>query len=126
MRDAYPRLQELGAEVVAVGTGGRRSAAWLVDDYELPYPVLLDEQAEAAGAVQAERVGFFRLFAPESYAGAARAWRAGHRIGASGKRVNQLGASFVIAPGGKLVYEHRGRHTADHAPLDEIESALRQ
>jgi peroxiredoxin len=125
LRDATPRLRELGAEVVAIGTGGPKSAAWLVEDYGLPYPVLLDEEGEAARIAGMRRIGFFAMFHPQSYSGTARAWRGGHRIGRAGRRVDQLGSTFVVAPGGKLLYEHRDRHSADHAPLDEILSALR-
>ena len=124
MRDAYSELQELGAEVVAIGTGDRKYAAWFVEDYEIPYPVLVDDDAEAAHAAQVESVGLFKLFHPDSYAGAARAWKAGHRVGI-GKRTNQLGATFVVGPGDQVRYEHYDRHTADHSPLDEIRAALR-
>jgi hypothetical protein len=43
----------------------------------------------------------------------------------SGKRVNQLGATFVLGPGSRVRYEHIDIHTADHAPLAEVLGALR-
>ena len=93
------------ADVVAIGTGDRRYARWLVDDYEIPYPVLVDDGADAAGAARVKRVGVLRLFHPDSFPGARRAWRAGHRIGV-GKRTNQLGATFVVGPGDAVHMEH--------------------
>lgn len=125
MRDGYPTIRELGAEVVAIGTGDERYARWFVDDYRIPYPVLVDDHAEAARAASIRRVGLLGLFHPDSFPGAARAWRAGHRIGI-GKRTDQLGASFVVGPGDRLRYQHRDRHTADHAPLEEILAVLRE
>jgi peroxiredoxin len=125
LRDAYPQLRERGAEVFAVGTGGRRMAAGFVEDYEIPYPVLLDDDARAARAAELRKIGFFQMFDPATFPGTARALRAGHRIGMAGKRVTQLGSTFVFAPGDELRYQHRDRHSADHAPLDEILSALR-
>ena len=125
MRDAYPQIREQGAEVVAVGTGGGGMAAAFVEDYEIPYPVLLDDDARAARVAELKRMSFFQMFDPETYGGTARAWRAGHRLGMAGKRVTQLGSTFVVAPGDELRYQHRDRHSADHPPLDEILSSLR-
>jgi len=125
LRDAYPQLRERGAEVIAIGTGGRGMAAGFVEDYAIPYPVLLDDDGRAARAAELKRMGFFRMFDPVTYAGTARAWRAGHRIGRAGKRVTQLGSTFVIGPGGEVRLEHRDRHSADHPALDGILSALR-
>jgi len=124
LRDAYAEMQGAGAEVVAVGTGNPSFARSFVADYRIPYPVLIDADARAAQVASIERVPFWRLFHPASYAGTRRAWRAGHRIGASGKRVDQLGATFVIGPGPALLYEHRDAHSADHAPLAELIARL--
>jgi len=42
----------------------------------------------------------------------------------SGKRVTQLGATFVLGPGDLVRYEHVDVHSADHAPLTEVLAAL--
>ena len=125
MRGRYEDITALGANVVAIGTGGVRHARAFVEDEEVPYPVLCDDQARAARVASIERVNPLRLFHPSSYAGTARAWRSGHRIGMSGKRVDQLGATFVVGSGSVLHYEHRDAHSADHAPLGEVFEALR-
>jgi peroxiredoxin len=126
LRDLYDKIQSSGAEVVAIGTGNASFAKGFVEDYRIPYPVLIDADARAAKIAAIERVPFWRLFHPASYAGTRRAWRAGHRIGASGKRVDQLGSTFVIGPGPALLYEHRDAHSADHAPLSEVLASLRR
>ena len=125
MRDRYAEIAAQGGEVVAVGTGNPRLARAFVEDDEIPFPVLVDEAAEAANAAAIERVGIAKLFHPSSFAVTRRAWRAGHRIGVPGKRTNQLGATFVIGPGDVLRYEHRDAHTADHAPIGAVVDALR-
>lgn len=124
MREAHDAIRETGAEVVAIGTGGAALARAFVEDERVPFAVLLDDDAWAARVAAIERVGLLRLFDPASYAGTRRAWQAGHRIGRAGKRVNQLGATFVIGPGASLHYAHRDRHSADHAPLAELLAAL--
>ena len=78
-------------------------------------------------AASVKKVNFATLlFDPRSMKGARRAHRAGYRVKKSGKRVNQLGATFVIGPGSAVHYEHIDVHTADHAPLDEVLAALRR
>ena len=37
----------------------------------------------------------------------------------SGKRVNQLGATFVVGPGLQIRYAQIDVHTADHAPISK-------
>jgi peroxiredoxin len=124
LRDAYDDVRSAGAEVVAIGTGNASFARGFLEDYAIPYPVLLDDDARAARAASIGRMSFAGMFVPASYPGTVRAWRAGHRIGASGKRVTQLGASFVVGPGNALHYEHRNTHGADHPPLEEVLAAL--
>jgi len=125
LRDRYGDFGEKGAEVVVIGTGNATLARHFVEDEKIPFPVLLDDAAVAARAADVHRVWFPRLFHPASFAGTRRAWQAGHRIGVPGKRTNQLGATFVIGPGDRLRYEHQDAHTADHAPIDEVLSAVR-
>ena len=67
---------------------------------------------------------YFKLLDPASFAGTIGAWKRGYRVGIPGRRTNQLGATFVIGPGDELRYQHRDAHTADHAPMEEIFSAL--
>jgi len=64
------------------------------------------------------------LFDKRSREGSKAAHAAGHRIHWPGKRTNQLGATFVLAPGNDVVYEHIDEHSADHAPLDDVMAAL--
>jgi peroxiredoxin len=126
LREHYDEIRGLGAEVVAVGTAHRGYAADFVEQEGIPFPVLVDDHAHAATAAALRRVNPFRLlFDPRSLGGARRAHRAGHRLAKPGKRTNQLGATFVLGPGGRVRYEHVDEHTADHAPVDEVLAALR-
>jgi peroxiredoxin len=125
LRGSYDEIRRRGAEVVAVGTGSVRHAAAFVADEDVPFPVLVDDDARAARAASVRRVGFFRLLTDRrSREGAKRARAAGHRIHKVGRRVTQLGATFVIGPGEEVHYEHVDDHSADHAPLDQVLAAL--
>jgi hypothetical protein len=125
LREHYPSIRDGGGEVVAVGTGDRRYAARFIADERIPFPVLVDDHAVAARAATVRRVSFVRLMTDRrSWPGTRRARDAGFRVHRSGKRVTQLGATFVLGPGDQVRYEHIDEHSADHAPLDEVLAAL--
>ena len=126
MREHYDEIQALGGDVIAIGTGNVKYAASFVEDEQVPFPVLVDDHSHAAKAAQVKRVDFKTLlFDKRSREGAKAAHAAGHRIPWPGKRTNQLGATFVLAPGNTVVYEHIDEHTADHAALDDVIGAVR-
>ena len=125
MRGHYGEITGAGAEVVAVGTGDERYAKAFVADEQVPFPVLVDDGGEAAAAAAVRKVNFLTLlFDPRSMRGALRAHRDGFRVKKSGRRVNQLGATFVLGPGPTVRYAHVDAHTADHAPVAEVLAAL--
>ena len=125
MRGHYDEIIRAGAEVVAVGTGDQRYAKAFVADEQVPFPVLVDDDAAAAAAVTVKSVNFLTLlFDPRSLKGARQAHQAGFRVKKSGRRVTQLGATFVLGPGSTVHYAHLDAHTADHAPLAEVLAAL--
>ena len=124
MREHYEEIRGRGGDVVAIGTGDVAHAARVVEEELVPFPVLVDDEAAAARAAAVKKATPWGLFNPRSFAGARRARRAGHRVRKSGKRVTQLGATFVVGPGEQVRYAHVDRHTADHAPLDDVLAAL--
>jgi len=125
LREHYAEITGIGGEVVAVGTGNRQYAAAFVEDEHVPFPVLVDDDSDAARAAGVEKVNFFKLILNRrSWAGNRRAREAGHRIHRAGSRVTQLGATFVLGPGDQIRYEHLDEHSADHAPLDDVIGAL--
>ena len=124
MRDEYETIQSKGAEVVAIGTGDARYDKAFADDDQVPFLVLVDDDAEAANAAAVRSASAIGLLNPKSFGGAVKARRSGHKIHKSGKRVTQLGATFVVGPGDTVRYEHLDEHTADHAPLAEVLAAL--
>ena len=108
-----------------MGTGDVAYASAFAADENIPFPVLVDDDGAAARAASVKKVGpLTLLFDPRSVMGARRAHRAGFRIAKSGRRVNQLGATFVIGPGAAVRFEHIDEHTADHASLNAVLAAL--
>ena len=48
----------------------------------------------------------------------------GHHVHKAGKRVKQIGATFVIGAGDRVRYEHMDADSTDHADIDEVVAAL--
>ena len=125
MRSHLDEITAAGAGVVAIGTGDARYAKAFVDEEQVPFPVLVDDDGAAARAASVRKVNMATLLAdPRSIGGALQARREGFRIKKSGKRVTQLGATFVVGPGSHLHYEHLDAHTADHAPIADVLAAV--
>jgi peroxiredoxin len=124
LRRRYDDVQRNGGDICVIGTGDVRYARAFVEDEDLPFPVLVDDDAEAARAASIPRVGILKLFDPASFPATAQAWREGYRLYWPGKRTNQLGATFVIGPGAKVHFQHVDAHTADHASVDEVIAAI--
>ena len=125
MRSHLDEITAAGAGVVAIGTGDARYAKAFVDEEEVPFPVLVDDAGEAARAASVRKVNMATLLAdPRAIGGALQARREGFRIKKSGKRVTQLGATFVVGPGSHVHYEHLDAHTADHAPIADVLAAV--
>ena len=126
MREHYDEIRALGGDVIAIGTGNVRYAESFVADEHVPFPVLVDDHSHGAHAAQVKRVSFWRLLSDKrSREGTKAAHDAGHRIHWPGKRTNQLGATFVLAPGNVVLYEHIDDYSADHAPVEAVLGVLR-
>jgi len=124
LRDTYEEIRAAGADAVAIGTGNQRYAKRFVDEERIPFPVLVDDHAHAARAASVNRGSIPNILTPSTYADSVRTWRRGHHIHKSGRRVLQLGATFVVGPGDELHYSHIDQTTTDHAPIDEVLALL--
>src|SRR5207245_9696593 len=107
-------------DVVRGGTGAARYARAFVEEEQIPFLVLVDDDASAANAASVRKVNWFSLVGPATWSGTRRTWSDGYRIHKSGKRVNQLGASFVIGPGSILRNEHPDGGSTDTCLLYRI------
>jgi peroxiredoxin len=124
LRRSYEEFKAKGAEIVAIGTGDARYAQAFIDEEEIPFPVLLDEDGDAADAASVKKGRVMDLVGPRTVAGALKATAAGHRQHKTGKRSTQLGATFVIGPGDAVRYEHLDGDVSDHAPVEDVLAAL--
>ena len=124
MRRHHDEIRSRGAEVVAIGTGDVRYAKAFVAEEQIDFPVLVDDDASAARAASVRTASIFTLAGPRSWSGSRQAHRDGFRVHRSGKRVTQLGATFVVGPGPRVTYEHLDESATDHAPVDDVLTAI--
>jgi peroxiredoxin len=125
LRRRYDEITGTGGDVVAVGTGDARYAEAFVRDEDVCFPVVLDEEGEAAKAAGVRRGSPRAMVGGGSLRVAWKAMRSGHRQRRTGSRPMQLGATFVVGPGDQVVYEHLDTNPGDHAPVDDVIDALR-
>ena len=124
MARRHDEIRGRGADVVAIGTGDARYAGQFVADTEIPYLVLVDDDARAAHAASLTNASWWRLLHPSTWAATRETWRRGYRIHKAGTRVTQLGATFVLGPGNQVRYAHLDPDSTRHAPLDDVLAAL--
>ena len=123
LRDRYADLQEQGIDIVAIGTGDQGYAGAFVRDEKIPYLVLVDDDAQAARAASVGVASWYRLLHPTTWPATVATWRRGHRIHQPGKRVTQLGATFVLGPGDQVRYSHVDADSTDHASVPDVLAA---
>ena len=124
VRDRYDEFVSAGVGVTAIGTGGKRYAQAFIEDEQVPFPVLLDEDGVAADIVGTRSLGIGAALKPSAYLAGVRSVAKGHRQRKTGRRPTQLGATLVIGPGDELLYEDYEDFAGDHADIDEVLAAL--
>ena len=125
MRERSNEIDTLGASIVAVGTGDQRYAEAFVREEQIPFLVLVDDDAAAARAVSLRTLSWFQLLHPRTWKATRETSKRGHHIHKSGKRVKQIGATLVIGAGDRVRYEHFDTDSTDHASIDEVLASLR-
>jgi peroxiredoxin len=126
LRERYDEIKALGADIVAVGTGDRRYAEAFVRDEQIPFLVLVDDDAAAARAASLRTLNWFQLLHPRTWQATRETSKRGYHTHKAGKRVRQIGATFVIGAGDRVRYEHLDADSTDHAPIDAVMKALRE
>ena len=121
---ATTRSPGLGADIVAIGTGDRRYAEAFVRDEQIPFLVLVDDDALAAHAASVETLNWSQLLHPRTWKATRETSKRGHHVHKAGKRVRQIGATFVLGAGDRIRYEHIDVDSTDHADIDEVIAAL--
>jgi peroxiredoxin len=126
LREHYDEILSLGADIVAVGTGDGRYAEAFAKEEQIPFLVLVDDDAHAANAASLKTLNWFQLLHPRTWKATRATSKRGHHVHKAGKRVKQIGATFVIGAGDRIRYEYMDADSTDHAPIEEVIAVLRE
>jgi peroxiredoxin len=122
---ARERFEAAGVDVVLVGMGTPRQAAWFERKYAPGMTVLADDERRSYRAMGLKVASAGELLGPKSVAtGIKHAVRSGVMQGKPTGNVAQLGGALVVAPGGDVRFEHRSTHAGDSAEPEALLAAL--
>lgn len=124
MRERQGEFDRKGAALAAVGLGDARYARSFREEAGIKFPLLIDEQRQAYGALELKKANLFHLFWKLNSLGRKRAKAAGHRQHKIGKDPFQLGGSFVFGPGNVDHFAHISETFSDNAPPDVLLTAI--
>ena len=115
-------VEELGAQIVAIGNGSVDMAQAFADQFGIHYRLLTDPSLQTY-----KRAGLKRSFGlgPKTLGKAARAMMAGHRQGKTQGDVWQQGGTIIVDTNGEVLLHHANTEAGDHLPLDEVLGCLR-
>ena len=106
-----------------VGMGTPAHARAFKEETGVDLPVLLSPDKRAYEAMDLKRGSTLDVFNPRAALSSLR--RARHQPTRMPEQDwHQLGGTFVIAPGGKVVFAHRGEYPGDEPDVSAIAEAL--
>lgn len=125
LREAYPKLQEAGGDVVLVSMDDPAHLHELKLRQQLPFVCLSDSDQQAYRAYQCPRGGIWNVIGPHVW------WRGlmsvfRHGLGKPRGDVMQLPSSFVIDRGGIVRLADRSANSAEWTAPDRLAESLRQ
>jgi peroxiredoxin len=126
LNEHLDELEQAGGSVAAVGLGRPEHAADFRRLSGIGFPLLVSEDTSVHERMGLGRGNWLRVLGPQNTPGALRAALKGHRTKRTGADMSQLGGTFVIDPGGRVVFAHRARKASDEAAVPEIVAALRE
>jgi hypothetical protein len=122
LREAEPRIRDLGANVLAVATGAHHQAQHLMDA-GMPYECLVDPDKALYRELGIGRIRLSQWVRPRTWRRYARTVGRARQGRITGDPL-QAGGVAVIDLDGTLRYLHRSATLADLPPLDEVLRAV--
>ena len=108
-----------------MGLSDREHARQFRDETGITFPLLVDDERRAYGAIDLKQGNIFQLISPANILARRRAKAAGFRQYRMGKDPFQLGGSFVFGPGNVDIYSHVSKTFGDNAPAEALLVAIR-
>ncbi|MEA2497758.1 MAG: hypothetical protein QOH26_163 [Actinomycetota bacterium] len=124
MRGEYEEFQARGADIAAIGMGRPEMAAYFRDQFEIPFPLLVDHEQATYRAVEIRRGNQWEVAGPQVWIRYAKGLLTGKGVALPKQDVLQMGGVAVVDTDGKILFMHRGETSADNAPVEELLDAL--
>ena len=125
MRTRYDEIKERGGELVAIGMGWPAAAADFREQFNVPFPLIVDHTKETYRALELGRASLAQLIGPGVLLRGAKSLLSGHGMTAKPKEdPTQLGGVVVADKGGSILYRYVSKTQADNPPTDEVIAAL--
>ena len=119
----HDHREQFAGRLTLVGMGTPAHARAFKEETGVDFPLLLSPDKRAYEAMDLKRGSNRDVFSPAALASSLR--RARHLpLRAPEQDWHQLGGSFVIAPGGEVVFAHRAEHPADEPDVGALLAAL--
>jgi hypothetical protein len=127
LNDAREEIEGRGARLVFIGQATPRHAQHFQRRYAPDVEILADEDRTSYKAMGIPRGGAAQLLGPRSVMkGIGRIATSGH-LTVQGRPVGdvaQLGATFIVLPGGKVAWSHVSKDASDNAEVEDVMAAL--
>ncbi|MEQ9497743.1 MAG: peroxiredoxin-like family protein [Deltaproteobacteria bacterium] len=123
MGDAYDTIRAKGADLVAIGNGGKRFARAFMEERDVRFPIYVDPERVTYQAADMRR-SLRSTFSPRTLKNGLRAMSSGHLQGATKGDPWQQGGVLVIAPGGETRLAYLSEEAGDHPSIDAILAVL--
>ncbi len=124
MRDAQGEIEQAGAELVLVGTGGPHFAKAFREEFAPGLRVLADPELKSYSAAGFSR-SLAKVFSPKAGIPFFRALKEGFRLGKVMGDAGQLGGTYVIREGGEVTFSHASDGIFDRPEVAEVVAALK-
>jgi hypothetical protein len=115
----YPRLEELGIRVIAVGTGPPDAALKFAQETNFPGRIVTDQSRAIYRAFNCKR-GLRLCMGKRTLAAAKLARAEGYSQGAAAGDLYQLGGVFLLSRDDGILYQHISRFAGDSADLRDM------
>ena len=125
MRTRYDEIKGKGAEVVSIGMGWPAAAADFREQFDVPFPVIVDHTKQTYRALELGRASLAQLIGPGVLLRGVKSLLTGHGMAVKPQQdPKQLGGVVVADRGGAIRYRYVSKTQADNPPTDEVIAAL--
>lgn len=111
--------------MVSIGMGWPAAAADFREEFNVPFPILVDHSKETYRALELARGTPWQIFGPPVWLRAVRSFVSGHGMTPKPKQDPfQLGGVIVVDRGGDVRYSYASKTSSDNPPSDDVIAAL--